>query len=111
MRGYIVTDLGRCLGCRACEIACMQENHSPPGSKIVEVVQLGPTEIKGVFRMDYIPIMNGSCSLCHSRPEGPSCVEVCPTDAMTLCDEAEALQLLYREGRHQISRFPREGRR
>jgi Fe-S-cluster-containing dehydrogenase component len=106
MREYIVANVSRCLGCHACEIACKQENRLPPGVRIVEVVQVGPAEVGGVTRMDYVPKMKGGCSLCSGRPAGPACVETCPTGALALCDDFEALQLLYGGGRHQISRFP-----
>ncbi len=105
MKTHILVDLDRCIGCYACEIACKQENHVPEGKKLVEVKKIGPTIVDGRMRMDYYPAMSG-CILCPGRGTGPACVEACPTKALKLCDEAEALQLLYGEKRHQISRVP-----
>jgi len=38
----IFVDYKYCIGCRACEIACKQENSIPVGIKWINVVKVGP---------------------------------------------------------------------
>jgi len=37
MRWVMVIDLDRCIGCRACEIACKLENRLPPHANLTKV--------------------------------------------------------------------------
>ncbi len=107
MREFIVADLERCLGCHACEIACKQANRLAEGSRIIEVLQIGPGESNAQPGMRNVPAIGGGCTLCSGRSEGPACVETCPTRALSLCDSSTALRLLYGGACHQIVRFPR----
>jgi len=90
----LLVDLERCVGCHACEIACIQEHGLKPGARRIHVTQLGPRQVGGRLRMEFIPFAADACTLCvHRVNRGlePACVTDCPTEAMRLCTEAEAL--------------------
>lgn len=103
----MLVNLDRCIGCHSCEIACKQENKIPEGTHRIEVKQIGPATLDGKTRMDYIPLMNNGCTLCAHRVKtgkGTACEDSCPNDALKLCNDEEALHLLYKIRRHQICR-------
>ena len=105
----IMADLDRCVGCHACEIACKQEHGLPPGINWIKVLQVGPEMVEGRLRMEFIPLMLDDCTMCSNREgRAPACVENCPTDALIVVDEAEALSLLSISGRHRLCKV-REG--
>lgn len=64
-----------CWGCKACEVACKQENKAPDGVKLIAVSEDGPHEIDG--KLSFIFHVN----LCRHCDE-PPCVDVCPDDAI-----------------------------
>jgi molybdopterin-containing oxidoreductase family iron-sulfur binding subunit len=69
----MVIDTRRCVGCKACTVACKQENKTPPGVSYTVVVE----EAIG-NRPDDKPIfMTKPCFHC----EKPPCVDVCPVSA------------------------------
>jgi molybdopterin-containing oxidoreductase family iron-sulfur binding subunit len=72
-RWGMVIDTRKCIGCHACTIACVAENHLPPGVVYRPVL----TEEFGTFPnlgLRYIP---RPCMQC----ENPPCVPVCPVKA------------------------------
>jgi molybdopterin-containing oxidoreductase family iron-sulfur binding subunit len=69
----MVIDTRRCVGCRACVVACKAENKTPPGVAYTVVLE-------GVLgnRPDDKPLfMTKPCFHC----ENPPCVDVCPVGA------------------------------
>ena len=69
----MVIDTRRCVGCKACMVACKIENKTPPGVSYTVVVE----EAIG-NRPDDKPIfMTKPCFHC----ENPPCVSVCPVSA------------------------------
>ena len=64
-----------CFDCRACEVACMQENNLSLAPWI-NVVAVGPREVGGNLLVDYVPV---TCQHCAKPP----CADVCPTNAIT----------------------------
>jgi molybdopterin-containing oxidoreductase family iron-sulfur binding subunit len=69
----MVIDTRRCVGCKACVLACKQENKTPPGVNYCVVTQntLGD-------RPDDRPVFTSKpCFHC----EHPPCVDVCPVSA------------------------------
>lgn len=68
-------NINHCIGCRACEIACKQENELDDGIRWRQVREMDgktnghPTKY----------FMSMACNHC----EDPICVRVCPTTAMT----------------------------
>jgi molybdopterin-containing oxidoreductase family iron-sulfur binding subunit len=69
----MVIDTRRCVGCKACTVACKAENKTPPGVSYTVV-----TEQAIGNRPDDKPIfMTKPCFQC----ERPPCVDVCPVSA------------------------------
>lgn len=69
----MVIDTTRCVGCRACVLACKQENKTPPGvayTVVLDSVLTNRTNGNPLF-------MTKPCFHC----EKPSCVDVCPVGA------------------------------
>jgi molybdopterin-containing oxidoreductase family iron-sulfur binding subunit len=69
----MVIDTRRCVGCKACVVACKAENKTPPGVSYTVVVDqaFGPTpDDKPLF-------MTKPCFHC----EHPPCIGVCPVSA------------------------------
>jgi len=69
----MVIDLRKCIKCDACTVACIAENHLPPGVFYNEVMQVEVGEYPNV-RREFLP---RPCMQCGNPP----CVPVCPTGA------------------------------
>lgn len=80
MRYGMVIDLGKCIGCQTCAVACKMHNSQPPGMWWNRVFTQGTEEHQtaigkdGNFKMEFLPL---SCQMC----ENPPCQKVCPTGA------------------------------
>lgn len=74
MKRYAMSiDLGRCIGCQACVVACKTENEVPLGYfrlRMRETVTGKFPNLQGEFRLE-------QCFHCENAP----CVPVCPTGA------------------------------
>ena len=64
-----------CWGCKACEVACKQENQATAGVKLIAVRENGPRSIDG--RLDVVFHVN-MCQHC----DDPPCAEACPEEAI-----------------------------
>lgn len=73
MRWGMVIDLGRCVGCQTCTIACKQEHGLPAGTFWRFVADCEVGEYPDVRRV-FLPMQ---CMHCAEPP----CVTVCPTGA------------------------------
>lgn len=69
----MVIDLDRCIGCRACMVACKVENNTPPASLWMYVFRLEEGTYPDV-RVSFLP---RPCMHCANAP----CVKVCPVGA------------------------------
>jgi molybdopterin-containing oxidoreductase family iron-sulfur binding subunit len=72
-RWIMVIDTRKCVGCHACTIACVAENHLPPGVVYRPVV----TEESGEYPNVHIRFTPRPCMQC----DRPPCVPVCPVNA------------------------------
>ncbi len=72
-RWGMVIDLRKCIGCSACTVACIAENHLPPGVVYRPVIEEELGEYPNVSRR-FIP---RPCMQC----DNPPCVPVCPVRA------------------------------
>lgn len=77
--GRIAVDLARCIGCRGCVMACPFGAVSVVSSPAT--ARLGNLTINGANRSAVI-----KCDLCADRPEGPACVQACPTKGLVVVD-------------------------
>ena len=83
VRYAMAVDVGRCLGCAACLVACKAENEVPLGGfrlRMREEVTGTFPELYGEFRME-------QCFHCSNPP----CVPVCPTGATFQTEEGLVL--------------------
>ena len=69
----MVIDTRRCVGCKACMVACKQENKTPPGVSYTVVVE----QALGNGQNDKPLFMTKPCFHC----EKPPCTSVCPVGA------------------------------
>ncbi len=83
LEGSVQVIQSRCIGCKACMVAC------PYGAMEVVVGYAGEGGRQQRAQAN-------KCDLCHGRSEGPACVEVCPTAALTLVRPGD-LQAMQRE--------------
>jgi molybdopterin-containing oxidoreductase family iron-sulfur binding subunit len=69
----MTVDLEKCVGCRACMVACKVENNTPETSYWMYVFRLE----EGVFPETRITFLPRPCQHCDNAP----CVKVCPVGA------------------------------
>jgi phenylacetyl-CoA:acceptor oxidoreductase subunit 1 len=69
----MVVDIGRCVGCQTCTIACKSENGLPPGTLWRTVLDVEGGEFPDVNRA-FVPM---TCMHCADPP----CLDACPTTA------------------------------
>jgi molybdopterin-containing oxidoreductase family iron-sulfur binding subunit len=79
IRYGMIVDTRKCVGCKACAVACKAENHTPPGVayNIVMEQEIGAypdVRRRFIFR---------PCMQCST----PSCTKVCPTKATHIRDD------------------------
>ena len=74
-RYEIVIDQKACWGCKACEVACKQENQAPAGVQYISVQENGPKLVDDKLDMIYQVTV---CRHC----DHPDCAEVCPVEAI-----------------------------
>ena len=70
----MVVDLRKCIGCQACTVACIMENHVPEDSFRTHVSVYEVLEDRKDPAMVMLPRL---CNHC----DNPPCVEVCPVGA------------------------------
>jgi len=75
----IVSDISKCYGCRACELACSWHHHGV-FSPALSDIQVSRNNRTGVIKLS---IDNSSCDLCDAEEE-PLCIKYCAYEALTL---------------------------
>lgn len=76
-------DVSRCIGCRACEVACVTANDLPPARSRNQVPHLA-ADGSARARATFFPYL---CSHC----EDPPCVPACPTGASFVAEDGRVL--------------------
>lgn len=66
-------DMGKCIGCKCCEVACHEQNNNPAAVKWREVGELEGGSFPTTARL-YVSM---ACNHCLE----PTCLSGCPTDA------------------------------
>ena len=81
MKGMIIVKAHRCLGCKACEIACAVEHSA--SRDLYEAIRESPTPSPRVDVAQgegfVVPLQ---CRQCEDAP----CIEICPTKALARAD-------------------------
>lgn len=80
----LVIDLDKCMGCKACTVACKVENNVDLGVNWNWVTKVGPEGEYPDLEMFYFP---RQCMHCRE----PLCAEVCPTKATYKTDNGIVL--------------------
>ncbi len=106
--GIVIVDNDKCVGCRACYVACPYKNryYLPKDDRLKKGYfgTLTPFE-----EMKYRNFKEGTvvkCTFCHERVDrgmNPACVDVCPTDARKfgdLDDPSSEVSVLLSERNH-----------
>jgi Fe-S-cluster-containing dehydrogenase component len=77
MKPYgLVIDDKACWGCKACEVACKQENNAPDGLKLIKVLEDGPKRVTGRLQFQF---KVQACKHCAK----PACVKACSFAAIS----------------------------
>ncbi len=71
----LIIDHEACWGCKACEVACKQENRAADGVRFISVLEDGPGVIHG--KLDFVFRVN-VCRHC----DDPACASACPEGAI-----------------------------
>lgn len=82
----IVTDLNRCMGCLACNVACKAMNGVQPGSFWSKTLRVGPNPKQGgsgQFPDVEMYFLTMQCQHCAN----PECVSICPTGASSIAED------------------------
>lgn len=75
MNFAMVLDFQNCINCKACEVACKQENGVQLGAD-KQRIWVGQTE-ESIFGRPFVNFYPSQCNHCQDAP----CVDVCPTGA------------------------------
>lgn len=67
----------KCIGCKTCAIAC-------PYGVMAIVSRVVTLPSAGAVARRSLKVEAVKCDLCEGHAEGPSCVKVCPTNALRL---------------------------
>ena len=76
-------DMTRCVGCRACQVACKDRNNLDTGL----IFRYAKTYETGSFPDVGMYTYSGSCNHC----ENPACITVCPTGAMYKAEDGTVI--------------------
>ena len=71
----LLVDDELCFDCKACEVACKQENDVPIGLRFIKVIQVGPKKVGDNLVAKFSPT---TCLHCAKPP----CQEVCTVNAI-----------------------------
>lgn len=93
--GTVQVDQSHCLGCKTCVIAC-------PFGVMEVIVHPVQRNVSGLTLADGVKAEAHKCDLCINRDQGPACVQVCPTGALHVMDEA-MMAKLRNQRRHQTA--------
>jgi Fe-S-cluster-containing hydrogenase component 2 len=73
---YTAVNANRCIACGLCTMVC------PFGAIHISTVPVNGKTKRAAAK----------CDLCVDRPEGPACIEACPTKALSLAQPREVMK-------------------
>lgn len=81
-RKALLIDYEYCIGCSACETACMNAHPSEPDGCAagIKVMKLGPLRTSTGWQYDFVPIPTDCCTLCEdevAKGARPACARKC----------------------------------
>jgi len=101
--GRILVNQEKCLGCRACMVACPYEARQFVWEKRYYYHNCGPTPFETIKQANYAEGTTVKCTFCDNRLKDgkqPACVETCPGNARYFGDlddlESEVSRLITR---------------
>jgi len=77
----VQVDQSRCLGCKTCVVAC-------PFGAMEVVTSPAYRNVGGTQVANGVKAEAQKCDLCVGRTGGPACIQVCPTAALHVMDDA-----------------------
>ncbi|MFO7900182.1 MAG: 4Fe-4S dicluster domain-containing protein, partial [Planctomycetota bacterium] len=81
MKNMIVVNVGRCLGCKSCEMACAVE-HSASRTLFEAICESPPPRSRVSVEQGAGFVVPLQCRQCEDTP----CVTICPTGALYRAD-------------------------
>ena len=105
-RYALLIDYDYCTGCHACEVACQQEHHYPPGTNGV-IVKEYEYAVNGRVKIDFMPFLTDHCDLCaarHARSERPACMKHCQAACMHFGPVEELVEIMKQKPRTVLFR-------
>jgi electron transport protein HydN len=80
--GFVKVIQSLCIGCKSCELACST------GAMRVVMREVAPTEggLSSLFHRTAQSPEALKCDVCSHRAQGPACIGVCPTGAISWGD-------------------------
>ncbi len=94
----------RCIGCQTCVVAC------PFGAMEMAPVSVTPAPL-GSLRVRTHVMQAHKCDLCAAVDDGPACIRVCPTKALFLIDQEDAVATGDERCAQAVGRMPHIGLR
>ena len=79
LKGQIIVDEGKCIGCKDCLMAC------PFGAITLLPFYVGGRPVPQPDS-DEGKVAASKCDLCYEDAQGPACVRACPNEALRLTD-------------------------
>lgn len=99
---FVYVDQAKCIGCKTCVIAC------PYGTMEVISRPVEQPQMTALNTVQQYRAEAHKCDLCHTRENGPACVEVCPTHALIVVDRNRMDELVKERRRRAAFDMPHD---
>ena len=89
MAKVIEVDVGKCMACKACELACAISH-----STSKDMQQIVKDDERPGYRINVESYGRRAVPINCKHCEEPACVSACPTHALVFCEHEEFLALI-----------------